>query len=406
MKKVIVLAAIIPTTLFAQVNVGGTINDKANEKTGEVIDNVWNAPGKSKEKKNQKENTPTDDTSAGSQTQQQNPVQSGGNDQPTIKTYQNYDFVAGSELIFSDDFLADQDGEFPAHWELESGQGVVNTIGDKRVMALTDGNYAKVYPRVVPNNYLDEHAWTIELDFIVQSGYDLRLFFSTAEGEVMDLQTDAEAYNADFPKTDGSTEYSWLQGAVPEAERGNAYYNKWHHLAIAYKEGQMKVYLNQNRILVVPNVHCKPTRLTLGGIASQESPLIFTNVRIANGGNQNMLNALNTNGKIVSYGITFDSGKSDIKPESMGTMNEIAKMMKDNPALKLEIGGHTDSDGEDASNMTLSQKRAEAVKTQLVAMGIDGSRLTVKGYGETKPVAKNDSFEGKAKNRRVEFVKQ
>lgn len=392
--------------LIAQVNVGGTINDKANEKTGQAIDGVWNAPGKIKEKKNQKEENKNSgsDTSTDNTATQTAP--SGGDNPQPIKAYQNYDFVAGSELMFADDFIADQDGEFPAHWELESGQGVVNTIGGKRVFALTDGNYAKVYPRVVPDQYLDPHAWTAEFDYYVQNGqYDLRLFFYNTDGEVMDIQTNEDVFNVDFPNADGSG-YTFLQGAIAESDRSEAYFNRWHHMAIAYKEGQMKIYLNQNRVVTVPNVRCKPTKMVFGGIGSNEGPLVFTNVRIANGGNQNMLNALNTNGKIVSYGITFDSGKSDIKPESMGTLNEIVKLMKENPALKLEIGGHTDSDGDDASNLTLSQKRAEAVRTQLISMGIEATRLTTKGYGETKPVGTNDTFEGKAKNRRVEFVKQ
>ena len=79
--------------------------------------------------------------------------------------------------------------------------------------------------------------------------------------------------------------------------------------------------------------------------------------------------------------------------------------MKGNAAVKLEVGGHTDSDGDAARNQSLSQVRAEAVRKVLVDQGIDGARLTAKGYGSTKPIAKNDSPEGKANNRRVEFTK-
>jgi outer membrane protein OmpA-like peptidoglycan-associated protein len=90
----------------------------------------------------------------------------------------------------------------------------------------------------------------------------------------------------------------------------------------------------------------------------------------------------------------------------MGALNEISKLMKEHSDLKFEIDGHTDSDGNDDANMKLSQSRANAVKDQLVKMGIDESRLTTKGFGETKPIDKNDSAEGKANNRRVEFVKK
>ena len=119
-----------------------------------------------------------------------------------------------------------------------------------------------------------------------------------------------------------------------------------------------------------------------------------------------MLNKILTDGKFVTHAITFDVNKSTIKPESMGFLNSFIKFLQENKTLKLEIDGHTDSDGDDASNQKLSEARANAVKTFLVSAGIDASRLTAKGFGETKPVADNNTLEGKAMNRRVEFIKQ
>jgi OmpA-OmpF porin, OOP family len=119
----------------------------------------------------------------------------------------------------------------------------------------------------------------------------------------------------------------------------------------------------------------------------------------------NLLETLNKEGKIVTHGIHFDVNSSTVKAESMGTINEISKLLKDNPQLKLEIGGHTDSSGNSNKNLSLSQARSEAVKKMLVDQGIDASRLTAKGYGDTKPLASNDTPEGKAQNRRVEFTK-
>jgi outer membrane protein OmpA-like peptidoglycan-associated protein len=126
---------------------------------------------------------------------------------------------------------------------------------------------------------------------------------------------------------------------------------------------------------------------------------------LAEGGAMNMLGKLTTDGKIVTHGILFDTGNATLKPQSMGVLNELAKTLKENAALKIEIDGHTDTDGNAQLNMKLSQDRAEAVKRQLVSMGIDGARLTTKGLGSTKPIDNNTTPEGKANNRRVELVK-
>ena len=103
--------------------------------------------------------------------------------------------------------------------------------------------------------------------------------------------------------------------------------------------------------------------------------------------------------------INFDIDKATIKPESMGTLNMIVGVLKDNPDIKFEIDGHTDNSGTAAHNLTLSQQRADAVKDQLVKMGVDASRLSSKGLGDSKPISDNTTLEGKANNRRVEFVK-
>ena len=89
----------------------------------------------------------------------------------------------------------------------------------------------------------------------------------------------------------------------------------------------------------------------------------------------------------------------------MGVINEVAKMMKEHTDLKFRIEGHTDSDGQEKSNSALSEKRAAAVKEALTDLGIDPSRLQVKGLGESVPVSDNKTPEGKANNRRVEFIK-
>ena len=176
---------------------------------------------------------------------------------------------------------------------------------------------------------------------------------------------------------------------------------KWHHLAIAYKDQQIKCYIDQYRQLVIPKCGFIPVGVCIGGCAKTA----IRNVKIAAGGGMNMLGKILTDGKFVTHAIKFDVGKSTVKGESMGFLNELAKWLKENPAVKLEIGGHTDSDGDETSNLKLSQARAESVRSVLISFSVDGSRLTAKGYGEAKPLDNNATPEGKANNRRVEFTK-
>lgn len=116
--------------------------------------------------------------------------------------------------------------------------------------------------------------------------------------------------------------------------------------------------------------------------------------------------ALATHGSIALYGIYFDTDKTEIKPASKPTLDEVGSLLKIDRSLKLEISGHTDNTGSPAHNLALSQGRAQAVVDALVKQyGIDPARLQAKGYGDTKPVASNASEDGKAKNRRVELRK-
>ncbi len=116
--------------------------------------------------------------------------------------------------------------------------------------------------------------------------------------------------------------------------------------------------------------------------------------------------AMNTDGKIALYGIFFDTGKSVIKPESGPALQQVLDYLKENPSVKIVVVGHTDNTGVYAGNITLSKARAKAVKDFLVAKGVGASRLLSEGVASLCPVSTNSTEEGRAKNRRVEIVKQ
>jgi outer membrane protein OmpA-like peptidoglycan-associated protein len=120
-----------------------------------------------------------------------------------------------------------------------------------------------------------------------------------------------------------------------------------------------------------------------------------------------MANSLRETGKVALYGILFDTGKATLKPESMAALDEIAKLMKADPGLKIYVVGHTDNAGSYDSNMKLSMDRATSVVNALVTQkSVNAASLKACGDGPTAPVATNDTEEGKALNRRVELVKQ
>lgn len=179
----------------------------------------------------------------------------------------------------------------------------------------------------------------------------------------------------------------------------------WRHVAISFNKRALKGYLDDTRLVNIPNIEFNPTGIMLsaGNVSGNVKPFI-KNVRIAKGAVP-LYDKFLTDGKFVTTGIKFDVNKAIIKPESMGTINYVVKMMTDHPELNFSVEGHTDSDGEDAANQKLSEARSKSVLEAMVKLGISAERLTSKGHGESNPMAGNDTPEGKAQNRRVEFVK-
>jgi len=323
---------------------------------------------------------------------------------PTLTSYQNYDFVPGNNILFEDEFTDDESGEFPTHWNLKAGQAILSMQGKDKAFFLTDGNYCRVFPLMKNDSYLTKN-FSVEYDYYGNGGYSPIIEIDENQGGSLKVQvTGSEVSWTGYGPGDHSTN---LGAQLPADISGRNFDNKWHHIAIVYKNDQMKVYCDQYRVLIIP--HCNglaPTNLQIEGIGSHEKPMIIKNFKIADGAQMYMTGQTFTDAKIVTHGINFDINKATIKPESMGTLNMVVRVLNDNPTLKFEVDGHTDNTGTPANNLTLSQQRADAVKAQLITLGVDAARLTTKGFGDTKPMADNTTLEGKANNRRVEFVKQ
>jgi len=170
------------------------------------------------------------------------------------------------------------------------------------------------------------------------------------------------------------------------------------------------MYVNGEKIWDIPRAFdatSKYNAVTFGmqGSYGPDDYMLLGNIKLAVGA-ADTRNKLMTEGKFVTRGILFDVNSDKIKPESSGALKDIANVLKENAGVKVKIVGHTDSDGDDKANMTLSEKRAAAVKNYLVKeYGIDETSLTTEGKGESELADKNPTPEGKANNRRVEFVK-
>jgi outer membrane protein OmpA-like peptidoglycan-associated protein len=209
-----------------------------------------------------------------------------------------------------------------------------------------------------------------------------------------------------FPELNISpTGVSASQYGTTNISTDDSEYPFWKHIAISFNIRSLKVFYGEKRTHNIPNIQANPTGITISGSQCHgDYQAMIKNIRIAKG-SEKLYDRVVTDGKFYTSGIRFDVGKATLRPESMGVINQIYNMMLDHPELKFTVVGHTDSDGDEASNLTLSENRARTVVNQLVSMGIGADRLESKGMGESQPIDNNNTPEGKANNRRVEFIK-
>jgi outer membrane protein OmpA-like peptidoglycan-associated protein len=326
-------------------------------------------------------------------------------------TYAKSDFVPGDEIFFEDLMDNEQLGEFPSMWDLVKGNAEIASINGKNAIVRDPGQTSMIRPLMEDmKNYLPE-KFTAEMDVWLtprntqppyKSGNQwYRMYFYDANGrEVMSIEFDNRVNYAlywSYKSTSGET----VKG---EARNPAVNFDGWHHLAFSFNQRAFKIYLDGVRLGNIPNMTQPASFAYTDFPMNSASGGALTNVRFAKGAVP-LYDRMMSDGKFITYGITFDVGKSTIKPESMGEINRIVQLMNENPDLKFSVEGHTDSTGSADSNQTLSEARSNAIVDKLVSMGIAADRLTASGKGQNNPIADNSTDEGRAKNRRVEFVK-
>lgn len=329
--------------------------------------------------------------------------------------YAKSDFVRGDEVFFEDDFANEQMGEFPSKWDLNEGSVEVASLNGQQYMLGTEWSY-NVEPLMKnQKNWLPDQ-FTLEFDLYVSDDAEdgestWHLFLMSSKSNWNETVGDinfwwragdegtaihyGEMRKPDNNNTVGGEEEALVRKVLKKGD--------WNHFALSFNKRALKFYMNGTRIFQVPSMMApEKIQFFCEGDYKYRG---YSNVVLAKGAVP-LYNRLATEGRIITYGITFDIGKATIKEQSMTEINRFYELMKNNPELKFEVQGHTDNTGTVAGNQTLSEKRAQAIVAKLVEMGISADRLTAKGMGQSSPLADNGTDEGRAKNRRVEFIKK
>ena len=392
--------------------VQGKVEDKVDQTVSDQMDDVLDGKSSKKDKKS-KDAEMADVSEAGDAT-------------PTTGT--SSDFKRGSVILFQDDVTAEQVGEFPSKWDLFQGTVETKTLGGVKAINLTDN--AQVQPLIEEQGAYLPEEFTIEYDFYYwptdqvpgNDGIglnDLKMILAVTKdrsdfpGEGYD-QGELTAFVLKHGVCD-SHEHGYYFNGNKEGAFDYSFKKGWNHVALSFNKRALKVYFNDKRVVNLPRVN-QPTWLCFQVPFEYINLTFIRNVVIAKGAvelyDRNAQNvsavekAIQETGKFVTNNILFDTGKATLKQESMIEIMRVAEYMKKNPTARFEVQGHTDNQGSDKINDPLSQQRAEAIVKALEGLGVDGFNLKAVGKGSHEPVADNSTEEGRAKNRRVEFIKR
>ncbi len=405
--------------------------DRVFDKAEEGVGNMFKKKKKKNNDSNNNDNSPNNNNQQSNSNPQSNDKgqNSGGGSSSDFQVNSKFDFVSGEKVVAVEDFTQDAIGDFPAKWNT-NGTGEVVTLGNSSTRWLKIGAETVLYPEFINN--LPEN-FTFEFDLACNNGFNFYsswLFINFAATNPKDkaFMNEWRYYGNKsngvrvglHPQSAGGQQGRkgiWVYQEGKEVVRNESDFQSFHHqkatqvhVSVWRQKSRLRVYVNQEKILDIPkafedNIKYNRILFTTGGYHNGNDSYFIANLRLAVGA-PDTRNKLITEGKFVTTGITFDVGSDRIKPDSYGVIREIGLVLQENPNVRIKIIGHTDSDGNAQTNLELSKKRSLSVKNALSKeFGIDASRIETEGKGASEPIDSNNTPQGKANNRRVEFVK-
>lgn len=417
MKKYLITA--LPATLFLcflSLSSSAQVLKKIGEKAKQVV----NTPVGSR----QETNTNTQDEQPVNENTGQQEGSAFGTNSTALAYTSKYDFVQGEKIVAYEDFNHIAIGDFPTRWNTNASAEIV-TLNNKQGKWLkinSSGLYHPEFIKTIPENSTlefdlgvnNDYQWGSSNLYMVLTQLDDRSKLSSSSNqptvrfEFHPMTGEGYKGGVGYRTENGANQLSNHPQTIKNWDNKT---NTFAHISL-WRQGQrLRMYVNGEKIVDLPRVFDAGAKYTdlifeTNDISKEKGDYyVLGNFRLAEGA-PDTRNKLMTEGKFVTRGILFDVASDKIKPESNGVLKEIAAVLKENPTVKVKIVGHTDSDGDDNANMDLSKRRAQAVKAQLMKdYGIAGDNLETDGKGESVPVDKNTTAEGKANNRRVEFIK-
>ena len=389
---------------------------KVYKETSKGMDSILNPETGKKEPAPQGDAPPPPPPPNSPQGQSDPGVQGGSGGDKSLQVYSKFDYVPGDELMFFDDFSRDFIGDFPSKWNT-NGSGEVVTIGDSpdKWFEIQPGYNTFYIPDV--NNFPEDY--TVEFDLFAlgidqktSSSSVLRIAFSQTTG----LKWGSDYFYTQIPLC----QYHPVGFRVRNNDGGATIINNQisgdirkevlnqPHISISQNKQRFRLWVNERKMIDIPRF--KPEGMVVNQMMFElqatkqgKERVFISNLKVAKGG-LDLRRKLISEGQVSTNGILFDSGSANIQPQSMGIIRQISQVLQQEQMMNLMIEGHTDSDGDDASNMDLSKRRAEAVRNALVDVyNVAPSRLQTSGKGESEPVGDNGTTDGKVQNRRVVF---